>query len=912
MSLNKTCALYSILALLAGCSKPIATDAPLDPVDLDMISFAPGESLGYLGSTARTQFSYSFSLSKTEITQAEFLQAMGYNPVPEGNLQSPQKPVVLVSLYEAMLFCNAASKLAGYDTVYSYTSASFAQNRVQSLEGLSANYTANGYRLPTEAEWEYAARDAQGSLYPWGSDTALASIYAWSLANAGGILHNTCALQAVNNLCDMAGNAMEWMDGWYGDIPTDTLTDFVGAASPNSSLARIVKGGSFRTDLLGIRSTQRTDVYATNSNTTTEYLGFRVAHGSLTAPSYQSGGKTISASNLRITVTKNAVKAFFGTSNVKLALADGMSDALVAVDFSSTDVQAQLFSYTVPVRVPTFSPDGQTLTFSNRSEGQTGTVQSFLVKWNNLKVPSAINQPSIAIPRWKILPSGDTALLYTDVAMSNRDSAVWATGKTWTMAYEGSTFQTPVLFSDVGSFHDGLSDNGRWLVTSYTDLRVLDRNSSTVRTLFRSPANGKDATGSTQACNASVRPGSDPEIMFLDFGYDKESALVKRAYRSHEFLFFMDPASGAVNDWIEVPQGYRSWDYSEWSNDSNFIIAAVVDSTEMHTAIYAIRRSDKAMLKLMEGTDLWTPQLWIKPHSDIVSLMDPAMFRYDIPFTVYCLDFSSKLMMYWKQHESLNIAVLGSSRSLAGIDPSYFTMGQGLNLSMSGADPWTYFHLWRDYLRWHSPKLQWVVMELSVDFLYYQENERWEPMWGSTYGYNYDKSQNFYSAGLPNLFSEMVQAAETPVLDIYSSGGHLPSFSGGWGSEPSHADWGLSTAHPDSWKESLTELELVLDEMEAKNIKVVGMLLPQSPQYQDPSFGTTSWGRYGPSVKQATVILDSLQALSKRHPNMRIFDQHLMGKHDYSDTEAQNWDHLASAGATKLSFRIDSLMQAWK
>jgi hypothetical protein len=397
--------------------------------------------------------------------------------------------------------------------------------------------------------------------------------------------------------------------------------------------------------------------------------------------------------------------------------------------------------------------------------------------------------------------------------------------------------------------------------------------------------------------------------MFLDFGYEKKSALVGRSYRSHEYLFFMNPATGQVTDYLQVPKGYQSWDYPEWSNDSNFIIATVVDSTEMHAAVYAIRRSDHAMLKLMEGTDLWSPQMLVKSNAAILAQMDPRMFRYDIPVATSSQFFATAMMLYWQNFDRIDVAVLGSSRSMHGVNAAYFQNHNGLSLTMAGADHQTYFRLWEDYLRVHSPQLKWVVMEMSLDFLFYTEDEFWNSFWALTDGYQYDKSQNFYAEGFPADFSTLRQLAEPQVFHP-SATGFYESEATNWGDVVRQETAALN--HPDSWLATLAKLDNVLTDMASRGIRVVGVIPPQSPKYQDPAYGTPDWGRYGPSLAKAAVMMDSLHALQARHANFRLLDQHLMGKHDYTDADAQNCDHLASTGAAKLSTRIDSVMRAWE
>jgi formylglycine-generating enzyme required for sulfatase activity len=96
-----------------------------------------------------------------------------------------------------------------------------------------------GFRLPTEAEWEYACRAGTNGLY----HGTLKSV-AWYLDNSGGKTHAVGKMQAnVWGLFDMHGNVWEWCQDWYGNYPTNSVSDFTG---PRSGTARVNRGGSWR------------------------------------------------------------------------------------------------------------------------------------------------------------------------------------------------------------------------------------------------------------------------------------------------------------------------------------------------------------------------------------------------------------------------------------------------------------------------------------------------------------------------------------------------------------------------------------------------------------------------------------------------------------------------------------------
>jgi formylglycine-generating enzyme required for sulfatase activity len=197
-----------------------------------------------------TEITRGFLIQSTEVTQRQYRDIMQTNPAGFGGC-GDDCPVENVSWSDAVAYANALSLQEGFPACY--------------LDGRLIGLACPGYRLPTEAEWEYAARaGASGASYT-GLDAA-----AWYVGNANDQPSRVAQKQPnAGGIYDMLGNVWEWTGDWYTSIPNNS-SDPTGAVAGNGKVAR---GGSWRSDPLRVRLAIR-DIYTPDSKNTA--LGFRL------------------------------------------------------------------------------------------------------------------------------------------------------------------------------------------------------------------------------------------------------------------------------------------------------------------------------------------------------------------------------------------------------------------------------------------------------------------------------------------------------------------------------------------------------------------------------------------------------------------------------------------------------------
>lgn len=267
---------------------PTPTSTPIQSSDFNMILVPAGTfMMGSPTSEAcrvddenlhEVTLTHPFYIQQTEVTQKQWLAIFGNTPISVCGLDCP---VTVVTWYDSLIFCNRLSIVKGYTPCYYFDS-----NYNQVFDGTPPVRTgdvfwkknADGYRLPTEAEWEYACRAGTNTPFSllcldYGMQNCFnpncISRFAWYFMNSNG-MQPVAQLEPNNwGLYDVHGNVCEWCWDRYAAYPTHPAIDPIG--QPGKDLP-VMRSGPHAMQASVLRSASRL-----SESNAREYIGFRLA-----------------------------------------------------------------------------------------------------------------------------------------------------------------------------------------------------------------------------------------------------------------------------------------------------------------------------------------------------------------------------------------------------------------------------------------------------------------------------------------------------------------------------------------------------------------------------------------------------------------------------------------------------------
>jgi hypothetical protein len=315
------------------------------------------------------------------------------------------------------------------------------------------------------------------------------------------------------------------------------------------------------------------------------------------------------------------------------------------------------------------------------------------------------------------------------------------------------------------------------------------------------------------------------------------------------------------------------------------------------------------------GTEVLQPCLL---SGDPVSFEIDSFGAYnDPPTDNHQMVIATKLLIFWRMIDSLEVVALGSSLGECGFNPEKITGLTTLNMAYRGCGLLGQKNLALYYIIMHCPNIKVICSGLDMFLLNIQDgNTCWSDGVGHSKGYLYDSCNAFWSAGVSNDFKYSMDDIQFPwpiapndttTFAGITAKGFTPTPSFGWGENTPVCSGPMTWGGSDPiYQQNLATITMLADTFRAMGIRWIMINYPVSPTYKE----TECYLDIGPSRQTAHEICQDMLSIDSLNDYFHFYDANMDGYNDYEYNDFLDGAHLSYIGAAKLTIRVDSIIHA--